>query len=841
MIVSTFRSNKIKVVLFIILSLVIAFFFSFVLDSVTKNIIKRSHNVHGSSNENKIQLENAELIGIAQNEKGWIATEDNPEIIIRDIDTQVEYIEIRFTDGESWRTGAMTNWNYDQAQQMDDHMTTGVDSYGEPYLLLGIADYVHDAKIILEIKAGRELAIESIVINPDLSIQLKDNLRRAFIFRFNHSKRYVEKFKIIWAFLLLLGLLNLVGWSRSFDFRWYIGAMILLFLVANNYNGDSLGCYDYYIAGEGSEFVSPIIGQPRHIRSDEWVEHSTTFLSTRYLESIYEKNNYIIRGADTINEYAITWYSFSDPFNFVSAFLQKVIGFERAYSFRWYSRIIFTFLINIEFFLILTKGKRLLSLASTSMITLSSFFLWWYFPAFVTAVPAMIVAFHKFIKCEKYAIKLLCSFMFCAFCGLYVFNLYPAWQVPIGYLIGVLLLDCVFDNIEAIKKFKSLDWIVVFGSIILFGIMVVGFVVDRRAYIDAMLNTVYPGKRVFSGGFSLEKSYNYFLSPLFSYVETAYNASNESICISLFPLPIIAAIVYQIHTRFRNRTVNILLLYSAFLLLFTMVRVPETMAKVTLMSYTTGSKAVEVLSYSEVILFSVVFSVWEEKDKVNTLLSSIFAVLFSGAGVFLAASHLPDYMSSKYIIFVLFFFSLVVWLLIVDKSNTYMQMGLLLLICFCFFTGIYVRPISKGLDSIYSKPLYKEVRAVVENDPKAKWISQGLCMCNYLVACGAPSIDFCNTYPNYGLWSSLDESGYYSDCYNRFFHPMIYFTDQDTCMSNPQVDIMLVYLSYRDLKKTDVKYIASSTPLSIDNDYVRFEPIYEGEGFIYSVKYKQYH
>lgn len=821
------------------LAVLLSALFTFVLDMNTLSVYKIAMNIASSNPEIVIDAKNFEVDGIDVN-GGWVITKDSPELIIRNIDAQVDYLELSYLAcEEDQRIGATLYWNdADGVEFSDTAMRVTMDTYGMPYMIFGVASYMHDAKIVLGKREGKTFQIESLVANPDLKSQLGDNLLKEIKFRTSHLSRFFEKFKVLLLFFCLLILPFVWGWDKAFKYRWVIAGLVLLFLVANNYNGDSLGIYDSYVqAGEGNEYVMPVFGEARHIRSDEWGNVTPNYMSTRYLDSIFEKNNYLTRGANSINEYAITWYSVYDPFNFVSAFLRRVIGFERAYSFKWYSRLIFTFLINIEFFLILTRRNKLLSFAATSMICFSSFYMWWYFPDFVTAVPSIMVCVYYFINCKTNLLKYVWSAGIAISAAFYALNLYPAWQVPSGYLMIPIFVWLIYEYKDIIKSWKIKQWMSVVVAVVLFAAICIGYITDRSGYVSAMVDTVYPGKRFSTGGFSLQKIFNYFPAGLFPYKGTA-NPSAEGICISLFPLPIIFSIYYQIRNKFKNVLINGLLIYSGILTVYTTIGFTEWIAKYTLMSYVPGTRAAEVLAYSEVILFSALFSLWNEKEAIKIRYALPISLTFVVIGLFCANKRLPQYMTRQYIFGVGIVFFAIVFFMICRLDDVWRKRSYVMLIVYATITGLYVRPIEKGLDAVYSKPVYREVRSIMDSDPDAKWMTQGLCLSGYMTASGASCIDFCNKYPNFELWGAIDPTGEYYDCYNRFAYVSISFTDENTSMTNPKADTLSVNLSYKDIWKTGVDYVASNTPLDIDNDYVRFDCIYDKSGiYLYKIYY----
>ena len=85
----------------------------------------------------------------------------------------------------------------------------------------------------------------------------------------------------------------------------------------------------------------------------------------------------------------------------------------------------------------------------------------------------------------------------------------------------------------------------------------------------------------------------------------------------------------------------------------------------------------------------------------------------------------------------------------------------------------------------------------------------------------------------------MDSSGQYNEVYNRYAHIDVEFTDNDTSMELVQADCMKINLSYKDIEKTEVKYIVAEQPLISENTYVDFEQIYSEAGsYIYKVIYK---
>lgn len=835
--------SKKKLTLFaviIFIAIGLANIFSFFFDINTIDILKEALNKKSLYSEKKISIEDIVLDGWEMDGNQWIATRDNPEIILEEINAQVDYVAITFSEAVNWQLTGQIMWtDNDNLVYSNEFFNWNIVKEGMPYILLPVGAYAKELKIVCLKREGECLSFENILVNPELNKYQWENIGKSIGYKLN-SARYAEKAKILFVTFLVMLLPFAVGWEQFFNKRWLIGGMILFFLVVNKYHGDSVGIYDIYVQkGEGSEFVNPIIGEARHIRSDEWDNLSPRYMSTRYLNSVFEKNNYVIRGTNSINEYALTWYSIYDPFNFLTSILRCFIGFEYAYSFKWYAVLIFTFIINIDFFMIMTKKQKLLSFCAACMVVLSSFYQWWAFPRFVTALPAIFVCIYGFIHASNVLRKITFAAGTGIFISYYVLNFYPAWQVPIGYLMLALLIWLIHEEFTFIKSFNKSEWFMVGITGICCLAVIVGYLIDRSTYTQAMVSTVYPGKSFFTGGFSLYDILNFFPAGMYSFKPYS-NPSSRGTFVSLFPLPMFFSVYYQARSHWKNWLINVVLIMAVIMTVYTTIGIPSWFSKISLMSYSAGSRMDDILAYSQVILFAAVFAYWNRGDRFPLAVSGIIAILYTGFGLYLSNKEYSGYMTKGYIVFVgILFIGIIFALLWKQLPEKFSKLPLLFLILFCMLTGLYVRPISKGLDAIDSKPLAVAIQKEVSLNPYAKWIGKGVAMDGFPVACGAPTINFVNTYPNKELWGRLDTSGKNEKYYNRFAYININFTDGETSFSNPQVDILAVQLSYKDIKKTEAKYIASTEPLYADNEYVSFDCIYDEYGaYIYKIHYK---
>ena len=110
---------------------------------------------------------------------------------------------------------------------------------------------------------------------------------------------------------------------------------------------------------------------------------------------------------------------------------------------------------------------------------------------------------------------------------------------------------------------------------------------------------------------------------------------------------------------------------------------------------------------------------------------------------------------------------------------------------------------------------------------------------NYMVACGAPTINSVNYVPNMEMWKKLDPAGADDEVYNRYAHINIELTNKETTMELAQTDFINLFLSYDDLEKLDVSYLYAPYPLK-DQKNVSFKELYhERDVYLYQVQYQK--
>ncbi|MCI9485909.1 MAG: hypothetical protein HFI64_02850 [Lachnospiraceae bacterium] len=658
------------------------------------------------------------------------------------------------------------------------------------------------------------------------------------------SEIFWVRFELLLVVFGFLGLHALLNRKKLYEFiyryRWLVGLALILFLTANKIHGDSIAAYDTYVqTGTGSEFVQPLFGQARAIRTDEWVCDTGKRLSSRFLDDPYGKYSDIIRGTKTVNPLYVGVGNAGKLGYTAFGIFYRILGIEYGYYFDWNASTILTLLFTFEFFLILTRRKKLLSLLGTSLVVFSSFHLWWGIPSFLLYLHAIVVFFYYFFTTENRKLKILCAVGEPVAVANFISIFYPAWQVPAGYMLLAFLIWLLHENWAAVKSQKKETWFLFGAALALCALLVVSYVCSVTDRLDGMLTAVYPGQRMSAGGNGSLKPFYYFQAFFYPFRDIGNPSEAGTFC-SLFPLPLLAAAVYTVKAKRRNWLISGLLLTGTVFLAYAYLGFPMWLSRITLLSYSFSERALDMVSLINVYLLVLLL---HEKEERGWNLKWPVGIAISGAvvvlGVCVCRWYFPGYMPGLYVLFtagLLVLFGLT----LLGRLRRRVYRGILIaVIVFSCVSGISVRPFQRGLDAIDSKPLAGKIREIDEADPGRKWVavSENFMLPAYAIACGAPTINSLNDYPNLELWNVLDPEGRYNEVYNRYAHVIVEFTEEETSFELLHTDRIKLCLSYEDLDVAEVKYIVSDRRLETEHPSVSFEELYgEAGAYVYQVK-----
>ncbi len=647
---------------------------------------------------------------------------------------------------------------------------------------------------------------------------------------------------IIFCALEIFILALLIGIKKSLEFlfkyRFHIATLLFSILVLFGIHGSSIGFFNCLVqcnnpVSEGDS----IIGHKRGIRGDEYGVSTLNILSQEFNDYKDYNDNVMGYGSNvdlfpklpTRSIYSITKPSFYG-FYFLPV--------ENAFAFFWWLPIFLLFLSSFEFFRLLTKDKRYLSLAGAILITFSPVSTWWSNYDILYSGFLVILMFNKFLNAKTIKHKIIFSILIAFFGAVYIQCLYPAWLVSYGYMFLGLVIWQLYDN-KGKYKLKDILLLLAIVIPIILIIFIPQFIVAKNE-VDLTLSTKYPSGRLETGPYGHEKLFFYFISLLMPYLRNIPNASETSQFLSFFPIPLLLSVYFIIKNK-KDKKKDIFLwifvIISIFLSLWNFIALPEFFVKLTLLSYSAPNRSQVTVGCICVILLIYLIANYKDKFKSNYI-PIIGSLLFTALATYMTIKYLPGMMSKKTILLTAIIYICANYLIISNHKKLSLHISTLLIIM-GLISGITVHPIVKGLDVIFDKPLSKEIQKIVKKDDDALWITAStniMYMGDYALANGAKILNSTNYYPNENLWKKLDKKQNNEEVWNRFAHVIIDITDEKTEMSTPYSDQVLLKLQQNDLCKLNIKYIISNndTVNTLSNDIVSIDKIYaEDEVYIY--------
>lgn len=637
-------------------------------------------------------------------------------------------------------------------------------------------------------------------------------------------------------------------WKKVSDFlfhrRWWIALAVFVVLVSNKITLSNVSTYDAFIQPDiKTEYTEPLLGVTRAIRSDEWMVDLPRKASAEFVG--YGSENDLIRGTYNTGLAAsglqLSYSALSNPL-YLGYYL---FGTEYGNSFYWIALLILTFMSSFELCYIISNRCRLAALFGAAAIGLSQYLLWWSITQYFFCAQIIIVCAYYFFSSEKTGHKILLALAVALSGADFICALYPAFQVPIAYIIIALAVWVVVDRFSLIKKMGKESWIIIGCAFVFMVSIVAVYIYDNMFYMQSVMTTVYPGTRRSSGGYSLSKLMDYFQTLCFPIKDTGNN-SEAGIMFNLFPIPFVMTIYVlakQVVSRIKHKSGKIdvlnitLLAVSVLFLSFCTVGIPEWLAKITLLDYSIPERCVDWLAL--VMIYMMVRNLGASGGseklpiEIGVVLSGITVIL----GIFMSNHDYPGLMPLIYV-GILSIVTFVFGCALLSKTNKrFHNAAVLSLTAIIGISGLAVLPVTRGLDALRTKPCAQVIRQISQEEPDAVWAGyQSMVTSNYIIANGGKCMTSVNYIPNMELWSELDKDAVYEDIYNRYSHISLSFTTEPTSFSLIQADFFELYLNYNDIKICGIDYILSQAPLSYKSDDMVFNEIYNNDGiFIYKV------
>lgn len=553
-----------------------------------------------------------------------------------------------------------------------------------------------------------------------------------------------------------------------------IGALVLFsFSVLLKLHGSSIGSWDIYVK-TGGNGPRTIIGEPKGIRSDEWLVQ-TPFILSQTKKGLPVKNKALGGNKDPL--------LLSLPVKHYSAIFRPqnwgffVFGTERAFSFYWNAKIFGLLVSTFLLLMLLTRNNFWASVLGSFWIYFSGFIQWWFstsMPEMITYIFFVIISLVYILFSSKRSLALLSSAVLAISSINFALFFYPPFQIPLFYLSVFIILGFLLQKTYRQQLLKELSFklLVLISTGLFVAAVFYFYYIDIKSTIEVVMNTVYPGRRVSSGGeMSVLRFFSGFTGLPIDEKRLPVgfeNASEASNFLLLFPIVFLMlfrefALGIKIKPLFVTFSFYIFIITSWIL-----IKTPELIARISLLGMAPSKRAMLGLGLASVLLVTLYLSERSEDkiDKSYVVFSLILTTVALTLYGFILKFTDPDFFRYRYIFLIVVVFSFVSYFLITRRKRLFALMIVMVVI----LPNFLINPLSDNLDFIYGKDISEEIAPLLLDKNSKTAVFGGYLYANLLKASGVNVFNGVNYTPKRNDLEVLDPEKKYEQIYNRYAH-----------------------------------------------------------------------
>ena len=614
-----------------------------------------------------------------------------------------------------------------------------------------------------------------------------------------------------------------------FDKRvnWYLGICVGLFLLLSlaKIHAVSIPIWNQMMPDGGNPKRGVISGESRRIRMDDYAVMAPWILSQTN-RGLPQENETIGGNKSPVLVTPTNHFSAffrTDYWGFF--FLNPEQGYAWAFNFRALISIIGVTLL----LLLLTGNKFWLSVFGSTWLFLSSGSQSWTdIPTVMIGSGSLAVVSALYLLFGQRRKHIVFASLGLAYMSLYyAFILYPPYQVPLAYLLVILMVGYCITHFN--RHQINTQWPLKVAGGALAGLSAAfifyRYYTDLKPTIDAITSTVYPGKRSEVGGTGFVA--NWF-SEYFSwqYKDTQFPANWLNHCelshyLTFAPIIIPAlVVVFALSQRF-DWTLVLLSAFVLFGYVWIEIGFPSWLANGTLWSMSPTRRTQIPFGIGNVFLtllylnFLTTVQLTPKSQKVLMTVGILGVVAFMVYAVNVNVADSEGFFKAYQLFLPAAFFAGLGVLLLPMWQPPYRTAifgaGILLFL----LPNLTLNPVSKGLTPITEHVLYRTVQEIHQREPNAKWVVFGGQFVSYLVtATGVDLLSGVKYTPPRRILRVLDPTAKRDSAYNRYAH-----TVYNTYIDPQKPDTVVMVNTFEDgytvamdpcsprLKKLNVKYI----------------------------------
>ncbi|WP_420151457.1 DUF7657 domain-containing protein [Spirosoma sp.] len=576
--------------------------------------------------------------------------------------------------------------------------------------------------------------------------------------------------------------------NRSFELirfdrrmKWFLGicAGLFLLMLLAKIHFVSVAAWNQLIPDGSNPRRGLISGEARRIRMDDYAVGTPWFLSQA--EKGFPQINETI-GGEKAPVMIIPTKHFSSIFKPIN-WGAMIFGTETAYAWE-YDVTIFMSLIAVTFMLmLLTQNHFWLSVFGSIWLLLSTGTQsWTYIPIYTLTGGSLVFVSAIYLLYGRSKRHIIIGSISLAWSLAYfVLMLYPPYQVPIVYIILALFVGYTLNQRDLSELTKNWPLKLGGGFVALAALagVLVAYYSDLKPTLDAVTNTVYPGKRNELGGtgFVANWASEYFAWLLTDakYPQQWLNYCELSHYLTFTPIIIPSLIIAFSLTRRIDWPLLLLSVVIFLLYIWVEAGFPEWMAKLTLLNMSPTRRTQVPLGIANVLL-AVLYLDYLRRNSLRSqaLYTGIGAALVLALMIYAGYVNVNDaagFFKWYQLYLPIAFFTALGILLLPTLTSPYripIFCGAILLFV---LPNLRINPVSKGLSPITENTLYQTVKTLHQQEPKARWVTYGSQFISYLVtATGVDLLSGVKFIPPRNIYKVLDPQMKRDSAYNRYAH-----------------------------------------------------------------------
>ncbi len=589
---------------------------------------------------------------------------------------------------------------------------------------------------------------------------------------------------------------------------------LFVFLVAFRIHGSSLHAWYDHVPSLFKTHEKPLLGEPRGIRSDEWLVQTPGIISEALLSQPFEWPNPTI-GADAAP--MLMGLPTRHPTTVLRPQYWGFFLFDLEHGFSWFwSYRVVSCLVGVYLLLYcLTRGHPVLSMVGSLWCFYSPFVQWWLsatVPELIGNLTLGLYATVCLLTAPSIGGMCLSALGIVLFGVSFALQLYPPFQIPLMWC-ALALLGTALSSVISLDRFRDRVRLRLGTLLVAFLASVVAiasYLYSARHALSILSHTAYPGARSLSGGgFELARYFNGFGSILMgegSFPDSLGNMCEASSFLMVWPLVFVCFLFGRSGGKLGGQTP--LVLYLLAMSSYVLLGWPPLLAKLTFLNLVPSGRAILGIGLANVC-FTIIYLAGDGAVSKVGRLSGMWALTAGALGwCSLMRVAYGDFFGIPQLavsVCVLLALSLP---LILKRRGAF---GFAV-VALTLAASAGVNPVAQGLRPLLNNRVTDAVRALpgrLQTEPVL--VFGGFVVPQLFEASGLQVITGSKFVPDLAFWGKIDPTGAYVDIYNRYAHvvfqPAMELSISDMVVNQPDLITVTSAPCGVDLERAGVNFM----------------------------------